>query len=267
MLLLVDLDGVVYRGSEAVPGMPELLARRAAAGDMVIYVTNNSRWHRSEYQARLRSMGAPVTPERVVTAARATALALSEGPIRPRATMVFGGPGLARELRDVGLHTVAVTARGLAEQPDAVAVGVDFSLSYRRLSLAADAVRAGARFVVTNRDPVYPMSDGLHAGAGSIVAALAVASGREPDLVVGKPEPGLFIEAAAVAGIPVAQAVVIGDGLVTDIAAARRVGARSVLMLTGVSTRAQVAALPAEQRPTRIAADAAELERILDELR
>ena len=167
----------------------------------------------------------------------------------------------------MGLHTVAVTARGLAERPDAVAVGVDFSLSYRRLSLAADAVRAGARFVVTNRDPIYPMADGLHAGAGSIVAALAVASGREPDLVVGKPEPGLFLEAAQVAGIPVTEAVVVGDGLVTDIAAALRVGARSVLMLTGVSTRAQVAALPAAQRPTCIAADAAELERILDELR
>ena len=80
MLLLVDLDGVVYRGTDAVPGMPQLLARRAAAGDTVIYVTNNSRWHRSEYQARLRSMGAPVSPEHVVTAARATALALAEGP-------------------------------------------------------------------------------------------------------------------------------------------------------------------------------------------
>jgi HAD superfamily hydrolase (TIGR01450 family) len=264
MLLLVDLDGVVYRGPVPVPGVAELLARRAALGDTVIYVTNNSRWHRSEYQARLRSMGAPVTPERVVTAARATALALAERPRPPLRTMVFGGPGLARELRDAGLRTVAVTTGGLAAGPDAIAVGVDVSLSYRRLSIGAEVVRRGVFFAATNRDPVYPMDDGLKAGAGSIVAALAVAGGREPDLVVGKPEPGLFQEAARVAGIGTTEAVVIGDGLVTDIPAAHAVGARSILMLTGVSTREQVAALAPAARPTAIAADSAELARILE---
>jgi glycerol-1-phosphatase len=267
MLLLVDLDGVVYRGPEPVPGMPQLLADRAAAGDTVVYVTNNSRWHRSEYQARLRSMGAPVTTERVVSAARATALALAERPAPPRLTMVFGGPGLSREIRDVGLRTAAVNARGLAADPDAIAVGVDFSLSYDRLSVAAEVVRRGAFFIATNRDPVFPTPDGLKAGAGSIVSAVVVAGGREPDVVVGKPEPGLFHEAAHVAGIPVAEAVVIGDGLVTDIAAAHRVGARSVLMLTGVSTRAQVAALPPDLRPSAVAADARELAAVLDRFR
>lgn len=266
MLLLVDLDGVVYRGPLPVEGVAQVLARRVAAGDQVVYVTNNSRWHRSDYQERLASMGAPVTPDNVVTAARASALALAERASPPRRTMVFGGPGLARELRDAGLATVPVTERGLAAAPDALVVGVDFALSHRRLSLAADAVRAGATFVATNRDPVYPTPEGLVAGAGSIVAALVVASGREPDLVIGKPEPGLFLEAAAVAGVPASDAVVIGDGLGTDIAAAQRVGARSVLMLTGVTTRDQVEALPAALRPTAVAADAAELERILERL-
>ncbi len=83
MLLLVDLDGVVYRGPVPVPGMPELLTERVAAGDVVVYVTNNSRWHRTEYQARLRSMGAPVSEDSVVSAARATALALAEHPATP----------------------------------------------------------------------------------------------------------------------------------------------------------------------------------------
>jgi HAD superfamily hydrolase (TIGR01450 family) len=266
MLLLVDLDGVVYRGPLPVEGVAQVLARRVRAGDNVVYVTNNSRWHRSDYQERLASMGAPVTPDNVVTAARASALALAERATPPRRTMVFGGPGLARELRDAGLATVSVTRRGLAAAPDAVVVGVDFALSHRRLSIAADAVRAGATFVATNRDPVYPTPDGLVAGAGAIVAALVVAAGREPDLVIGKPEPGLFREAAAVVGVPVEDAVVIGDGLGTDIAAAQRVGARSVLMLTGVSTRDQVEALPAALRPTALAADATELERILDDL-
>jgi HAD superfamily hydrolase (TIGR01450 family) len=267
MLLLVDLDGVVYRGPLPVAGMPQLLSRRVAAGDRVVFVTNNSRWHRSEYHARLAAMGAPVTGDNVVTAARATALALAESADPPGRTMVFGGPGLGRELRDAGLATVGVTERGLAAGPDAVVVGVDFSLSHRRLSLAADAVRAGARFVATNRDPVYPTPEGLVAGAGAIVAALVVAGGREPDLVIGKPEPVLFLEAAAAAGMPVEGAVVIGDGLGTDIAAARRVGARSILMLTGVSTRAQADALPASLRPTAVATDSSDLERALDQLR
>ena len=128
------------------------------------------------------------------------------------------------------------TQKGLAAEPDALVVGVDFALSHRRLSAAANAVLRGAWFVATNRDPIYPTDKGLLAGAGAIVAAVAAAAAREPDLVVGKPEPTLFLEAAAVAGVPANQAVVIGDGLLTDIKAAHAVGARSVLMLTGVST-------------------------------
>ena len=266
MLLLVDLDGVVYRGPVPVPGMPELLSERVAAGDVVVYVTNNSRWHRTEYQARLSSMGAPVGEDRVVSAARATALALAEHPRRPRTVLVLGGPGLSREIRDAGLRAVAASPTGLAARPDAVAVGVDFSLTYQRLSITAEVVRGGALFVATNRDPVYPTAETLAAGAGSIVAAVVVAGGREPDIVIGKPEPGLFREAAHSVGMPVEDAVVIGDGLGTDIAAATRVGARSVLMLTGVSTRAQVEALPASARPTWVARDTAELAQLLDGL-
>jgi HAD superfamily hydrolase (TIGR01450 family) len=266
VLLLVDLDGVVYRGPVPVPGVAEVLTARAAAGDSVIYVTNNSRWHRSEYQARLRSMGAPMSDGAVMSSARAAALALAGQPVPPRATLVLGGPGLVRELRDEGLRTVAPTPHGLAAHPDAVVVGIDVQLTYRRLSITAEVVRSGALFVATNRDPVFPTPRGLDAGAGSIVAAVATAGRREPDLVIGKPEPGLFQQAARSAGIPVEAAVVIGDGLSTDIAAAHRVSARSVLMLTGVTTRAQAEALPEAARPTFLASDAAELGEILARL-
>jgi ribonucleotide monophosphatase NagD (HAD superfamily) len=98
-----------------------------------------------------------------------------------------------------------------------------------------------------------------------MVSALATAAGREPDLVIGKPEPGLFRQAAQVAGTSPDRAVVIGDGLRTDILAAHRVGARSVLMLTGVTSRAEADAAPPPERPTAIAADARELEAVLDE--
>ena len=269
MLLLVDLDGVVYRGAQPVPGVADVLRERAAAGDRLIYVTNNSRSHRDEYEERLRAMDVPLGPDgeqSIVTAARAAAVLLAERKPVPRLAMVFGGPGLSQELRDVGIEVVPPTEDGLAAGPDALVVGVDFSLSYERLSIAANVVRRGGLFVATNRDPIYPTAEGLNAGAGAIVAAVAVAAGREPDLVIGKPEPRLFEAAAEIAGVAVADAVVIGDGLTTDIRAANRVGARSILMLTGVTSRDELdSRTEGGDTPTAIAHDASELAAILRE--
>jgi HAD superfamily hydrolase (TIGR01450 family) len=269
VLLLVDLDGVVYRGRVPVPGMAELLCARAEAGDRIVYVTNNSRSHRDQYRERLQEIGVPLlpTPEQsIVTAARATAVLLSEASPPGRVAMVFGGPGLARELNDVGIATVGPTDDGLAATPDTLVVGVDFDLTYERLSIACECVRRGARFWATNRDSIFPAEDGLKAGAGSMVAAVAYATSREPDMVVGKPEPILFEAAAELAGVPVRDAVVIGDNLRTDIGAAIRLGARSVLMLTGVSSRADLEAAPESAHPTAVAEDAVALARALDDL-
>ena len=266
MLLLVDLDGVVYRGADPVPGVATVLGERVAAGDVVLYCTNNSSRHRSEYLAQLEALGAPVRPEWIFTSARATALLLREADPPVRLAMVIGGVGLVRELRDAAIRTVPPTPRGLAAGPDVVVAGIDRRLSYGRLAVASQAIREGARFIVTNRDPVFPVPEGLLPGAGSIVAALEVASRRGPDLVVGKPEPVLFEAAVRSVGARPADAVVVGDGALTDIPAAARLGARSVLMLTGVTSRAEAAALPPGHRPTLVAEDAAGLRRALDRL-
>jgi len=277
MLLLVDLDGVLYRGVDPVPGIAALLAERVAAGDDVVYVTNNSMHYRADYVSRLASMGAPVSADRVVSAPRATALYLHEREPGVRRVLTVGASGLDRELRDVGLDVVSsahvaerMAKEGLdgwaaAGHPDAVVAGLDPQLTYLRVAAAADCIRAGAWFIATNRDPVYPTERGLRPGAGSVIAAIEVASGTNP-LVIGKPEPLLLEEAARAVGVEPRDAVVIGDGLATDIAAAHAVGARSVLMLTGVSTRAQAEALPANLRPTLIVADADELAAALREL-
>ncbi|HEX5590649.1 MAG TPA: HAD-IIA family hydrolase [Candidatus Limnocylindrales bacterium] len=277
MLLLVDLDGVVYRGADPVPGVAALLAERAAAGDDVVYVTNNSMHYRADYVTRLAGMGAPVTADRVVSAPRATALYLAEREPGVRRVLAVGASGLDRELRDVGLDVVgaAHAAERMAKEgidgwtaaghPDAVVVGLDPQLTYLRLAVAADCVRAGARFIATNRDPVYPTERGFRPGAGSVVAAIEIAGGVTP-LVIGKPEPLLLEEAARAVGADPHEAIVIGDGLVTDIAAARAVGARSILLLTGVSSRADAEALPAGLRPTHIATNADDLRRLLAEV-
>jgi HAD superfamily hydrolase (TIGR01450 family) len=277
LLLLVDLDGVVYRGSEPVPGVAVLLAARAALGDAIVYVTNNSMHYRADYVSRLTELGAPVSADRVVSAPRATALYLREHEPDVRRVLTVGGSGLDRELRDVGLEVVTAgfAAERMAHEgidgvaaagaPGAVVAGVDPQLTYLRVAAAADCVRAGARFIATNRDPVYPTEHWLRPGAGSIVAAIEVACGVAP-VVIGKPEPRLMQEAAHAVGREPSEAIVIGDGLLTDIAAAHAVGARSVLMLTGVTDRAAVDALPETQRPTAVAVDATELGTILESL-
>jgi 4-nitrophenyl phosphatase len=276
MLLLVDLDGVVYRGSAPVPGTAEVLAARAALGDDVVYVTNNSMFYRTAYVTRLTELGAPVSADRVVSSGRATALYLRDHEPSIRRVLVVGANGLEREMRDVGLDVVTAghaatrtVQEGIdgweaAGHPDAVVCGLDPSLTYARLAAAADAVRAGSRFIATNRDPTYPTERGFRPGAGSVVAALEVASGVTP-LTIGKPGPLLLEEAATAVGGQARTAVMIGDAL-SDIAAAHAVGCRSVLMLTGVTSRERLAGLLAAEHPTAVAEDAAELGRILEEL-
>jgi len=278
MLLLVDLDGVVYRGTQPIPGVAALLARRAAAGDEVVYVTNNSMWYRADYVERLAAMGAPVSADRVVSSPRATALYLRELDPGLERVLALGGAGLGRELVDVGFSVVmagAAADRVVREgidryeasgRPGAVVVGLDPELSWERLAVAASSIRAGARFIATNRDPIYPTERGLMPGSGSVVAAVEAASGVTP-ISIGKPAPLLLQEAARIVGADPRSAVMIGDGIQTDLLAARAVGARCVLMLTGVSTRAQAEALPRASQPDAIAADATELETALERLR
>lgn len=279
MLLLVDLDGVVYRGADPVPGVAAVLADRAARGDDVIYVTNNSMHYRADYVTRLSAMGAPVSADRVVSSSRATALYIADHHPEVRRVLTVGARGLEREIEDVGREVIPagdvaeavrrstdpeIDGFAAAGQPDAVVVGVDQAIDYLRIAVAADCIRAGARFIATNRDPTYPSEHRLLPGAGAIVAAVEVAAGRHPLVTIGKPEPLLLEEAARTVGRDPRQAIMIGDGIVTDLAAARTVGARSVLMLTGVATRAQAEALPASERPTEIAADAGDLARVLE---
>ena len=274
MLLLVDLDGVVYRSTETVPGVPSVLAARAAAGDDIVYVTNNAMTYSAKYLPRLASHGAPVGPDRVVTSASAAAVWIHDQLPSVRRVLAVGASGLERELREAGfdvvtvghaatrMHEEGIDGWAAAGHPDAVVVGLDPQMSYLRVAAAADCIRAGAAFVATNRDPVYPTAQGLRPGAGSVVAAVATAARAEPQVVIGKPGPYLLEAGARLVGADVRKAVMIGDAL-TDVAAGRAVGARTILMLTGVTTRAMADQVPADQRPTRVAADAAGLEAAL----
>ena len=277
MLLLVDLDGVVYRSSEAVPGVASVLAARAAAGDDVVYVTKNATAYHTDYVPRLAGLGAPVGPDRVVTSARASAQWVRDRMPEVRRVLAVGTSGLERELREAGfdvvsaghaatrMHQEGIDGWAAAGHPDAVVVGLDPQMSYLRVAAAADCVRAGAALIATNRDPVFPIEHGFRPGAGAVVAAVAAAARTEPRVVIGKPAPYLLEVAARVVGADARRAVMIGDS-VTDVAAGRAVGARTVLMLTGVTSRATAEALEGDERPTRVAEDAAALEAAIADL-
>jgi HAD superfamily hydrolase (TIGR01450 family) len=277
VLILVDLDGVVYRASEAVPGVAAVLAGRVALGDEVVYVTNNAMHYHADYLPRLAGHGAPVGPDRVVTSARASALWIREHLPAVRTVLSVGARGLGRELREAGL-TVVTAAHAAARMdregidgwdaaghPDAVVVGLDPRLTYLRIAAAADCIRAGAAFVATNRDPIYPTERGFRPGAGSVVAAIETAARTAPAVTIGKPGPYLLEVGARSVGADLGRAVMIGDSM-TDIAAGRAVGARTILVLTGVTSREMADRLTPAERPTRVSADAAELGAALEDL-
>jgi HAD superfamily hydrolase (TIGR01450 family) len=277
VLLLVDLDGVVYRASEAVPGVAQALAERAAIGDTVVYVTNNAMHYHGDYLPRLEGHGAPVGPDRVVTSARASALWVREHMPEAHRVLAVGASGLERELRETGFDVVTaghaatrmsqepIDGWAAAGHPDAVIVGLDPQLTYLKIAAAADCVRAGSTLVATNKDPMYPTERGFRPGAGAVVAAIETAARTESRVTIGKPAPHLLELAATAVGMDAREAVMIGDAL-TDIQAGRAVGARTVLMLTGVTSRAMADALPESERPTRIAESGEALGRVLAEL-
>ncbi len=269
MLLCVDLDGVVYRGSEPVPGVGPLLTERVAGGDRVVYVTNNSFLRRVEYRSRIEACGAPLSTHGIVTAASAVAQHFVDAGYRH--ILVYGAEGLAAELRDAGLDACRTAEFDGPEAlavwgVDAVTVGLDREADWHDLAVATDAVRAGAPLVVPNRDANYPDPGRLVPGTGAAVAALEAATGVRAT-AIGKPAPDLLLHAAALDGSDVRDAIMIGDSPATDIAAANAAGCRSILLMTGVGAgvgAVHLDDLPVAQRPTWIANDATEMARILD---
>jgi HAD superfamily hydrolase (TIGR01450 family) len=261
-LVIFDLDGVMYRGREPVPGAAALVAALRERGLLIRFATNNSMATRAAYVPRLSEMGVPVEPDEIVTSTSATIDHLQAHLPEVRSVMTVGAPGMLEELRAAGF---AATAAGdavgasydggaLDESFGAVLAGLDPSFDFRRLAAATTAIRAGARFIATNADLRYPTPHGFLPGAGTIVAALRAASGEEP-LVIGKPEPGIFSAILERAGVPPGEAVAIGDNPDADMVAAHRAGMRSILVLTGVADAAMAATLEGERRPEQVARD------------
>ncbi|MEP7025147.1 MAG: HAD family hydrolase, partial [Actinomycetota bacterium] len=173
---LLDLDGVVYIGSAAIPGAPETLARATAAGLRRAFVTNNASRSPAAIAAQLTRLGVPATAADVVTSGQAAARLLAEQLPAGAPVLVVGGNGLRIALRERGLRPVSTAA----ERPAAVVQGYSPDLSYGLLTEGVLAVNAGARYVAANADRTLPTARGNEMGNGSLVAAIAWATGVQP---------------------------------------------------------------------------------------
>jgi glycerol-1-phosphatase len=249
---LLDLDGVVYIGGAAIPGAAEALHKADAAGMRLAYVTNNAFRTPAAVAALLTSLGVPAGAEDVVTSAQAAARMLAERLPAGAPVLVIGGSGLRMALRERGLRPVSTAA----DKPRAVVQGYSPGVDYSMLAEGGLAVAAGALFVASNGDLTIPGRRGIAPGNGSLIQVVATATGVKP-LVAGKPEPPLHRE--SVLRTKARHPLVVGDRLDTDIEGAHRVGADSLLVLTGVTDPAAAVLAPPSQRPTYLAEDLAGL--------
>ncbi len=224
----LDLDGVIWTGTDAIPGAAEAVGLLLDAGQDVVFVTNNSFSTEAQQEEKLASFGIDAEG-RVITSAMAGASLVQPG----ERIRILGGPGVHEA---AGRRGVEVLGDADAGQPDAVLVGLDWDLSYDRLRVAVQAILGGARFIATNTDSTYPTERGLFPGAGAIVAAVATATGTTPT-VAGKPE------------VPIAELVrtrfgdsgiMVGDRPDTDGLFARTLGYEFGLVFSGVTQRADL---------------------------
>ncbi|MGU3294809.1 HAD-IIA family hydrolase [Williamsia sp. M5A3_1d] len=249
--ILCDLDGTLFAGGEAIDGAQEALARVTAPA---YYVTNNASRRAPEVAEHLTSLGFTAQADQVVTSAQSAAALLAEHLEPGSRALVVGTDGLAQEIREVG---IGVT-RSAADRPQAVVQGHSPETGWAQLSEAVLAIADGALWIACNVDPTLPSERGFMIGNGSMVAAVAHATGATP-LVAGKPAEPLMRDAIARSGSH--HPLVVGDRLDTDIAGAVAVGADSLLVLTGVASLADAVCAPPEQRPTHVGADLGALTR------
>ena len=232
--VIMDMDGVLWRGDTMLPGVAPFFEFLRARGLPFVLASNNSSKTPADYVAKLLSMDIDgVTERQIVTSGTATVDYLLRHYPAGSAVHVLGGDGLK----------AMVTGAGFTLTDDAriVVAGIDFNLTYNKLKRAAFLIRAGADFIGTNGDATFPLADGLAPGAGSILAALEKATDRQP-FVIGKPNEPMFAAALHALGTAPGTTLMIGDRLDTDIQGAQQAGLPAVLVLTGVTTRATLAA-------------------------
>lgn len=226
--LILDMDGVLWRGDQAIGDLASIFRSLHQHGLRVVLATNNATQTVTDYQSKLRRFGVMVEEWQIVNSSQAAAHYLKSRFPEGGNIYVVGEAGLKDTLSSQGF-----------EQADqnvvAVVVGLDRTLTYEKLLRATLLIRDGALFIGTNPDRSLPLPEGLGPGAGAILAALEAATGVSP-VVIGKPAPEMYRVALERLGTQPQETMVVGDRLETDIAGAQAIGCWTALVLTGVST-------------------------------
>lgn len=248
MAWILDLDGVVWLSEEPIPGSTEAVAALRDAGHRVLFLTNNAGPRVGELVSKLRGMGIPADADDLVTSAQAAASLVEQG----STALLCAGPGVQEALEARGVRVVR------EGEADAVVVGFHRDFDYERLKAAFVAVHQGARLIGTNDDTTYPTPEGPIPGGGSILAAVAAASGVEPE-VAGKPYAPMAALLAARLGVEVGPgSILVGDRPSTDGLMARRLGLPFALVLSGVTGEE---AVPIDDPPEFVVPDLSTLVR------
>lgn len=245
---LVDLDGVAYKGPDAIPSAPPALAAARAAGMELVFVTNNASREPEEVAAHLSELGIPTGVDEVMTAAQAGALMLTAHIAKGSRVLVIGGAGLRTAVTNAGYQVVD----SADDNPAAVIQGYAPEIGWQQFAEATYAIQGGARFFATNLDMSLPTHRGMAPGNGALVAVVATATGVTP-LAAGKPEPAMFLMATERTGAK--RPLAIGDRLDTDLKGARAAHIPGLMVLTGVNDAHDALLAPADQRPSFIGAD------------
>jgi 4-nitrophenyl phosphatase len=253
--LIIDMDGVLWHGNQAVAGLTDFFQTLRDKNLPFILATNNASHTPQQYVSKLAEMGVAIEPKEIMTSALATAMYLTEN-MDPAQTRVFvvGEDGAIQALQEQGFTLTGLyeingpTSKGA----DVVVCGKDHTLTWDKLATATLNIRAGAKFIGTNDDNTLPTELGLIHGNGAILAALQTATGVSPT-IIGKPEPIMYQQAISRLGADLSETIAIGDKLETDILGAIRTGIRSLMVLGGVSTEADLKA--SEYQPTWVMQD------------
>ena len=250
--IVCDLDGCVWRGDELTPRADEAIAAIREAGKGVAFVTNNGRRSAEEYVQKMWRLGIKASPGDIVTVGGALQHLLAETR-QGRTAFVIGSEVLQKHVTDAGLKVLNGT--DLDTRADVVVLSGSGEWSYENIRAAAMSARRNGDLIATGIDPTFPMPDGLWPGSGALVRAVEVASGQTAT-VVGKPEPQLIISALDRLGD--GRALMIGDRIDTDIAAAGKAHIDAALVLTGGASREEAAAAP-DPKPVAVADTLADL--------
>jgi HAD superfamily hydrolase (TIGR01450 family) len=250
----LDMDGTIYKGGTLFACTLPFLARLRTLGVGYSFLTNNPSKSVPDYLAHLGRMGLPATADELYTSAQATIDYLRRKHPAVKRLFALGTPSMLAEFSGAGF---VLTADDTRDEPDAVVVGFDLTLTYSRLCRAAWWIQQRKLFVATNPDAVCPTDQPtVLVDCGSICAALTKAAGRAPDIVLGKPDPSMLDGILARHGLQPAEVAMVGDRIYTDILMAQRAGAFGVLVLSGEATADDAAR--AERAPDLVVADLAE---------